>query len=71
MLQLFRGSYHGDGHRQYLKNVYVRKRFLERSIATFSFDGPGQGEGEYDFHMCPEYEEPVAAVIKTQKNRIN
>mgnify|MGYP001485960352 CR=1 FL=1 len=37
--------------------------FLERGIATFAFDGPGQGEGEYDFTMCPEYEKPVAAVI--------
>ncbi len=43
------------------------KDFLERGIATFSFDGPGQGEGEYDFHMCPEYEEPVAAVISKLK----
>lgn len=41
--------------------------FLERGIATFSFDGPGQGEGEYEFFMCPEYEKPVEAVISRLK----
>ena len=47
--------------------------FLERGIATFAFDGPGQGEGEFDFLMCPEYEKPVAAVISKLKhiNKIN
>ena len=38
-------------------------RFLARGLATFAFDGPGQGEGEYDFPLCPEYERPVKAVI--------
>ncbi|MDG2187263.1 MAG: alpha/beta hydrolase [Hyphomicrobiales bacterium] len=37
--------------------------FLERGIATLAFDGPGQGEGEYDAPICPEYEGPVSAVI--------
>lgn len=38
-------------------------RFLARGLATLAFDGPGQGEGEYDFPICPEYEKPVGAVI--------
>jgi 2,6-dihydroxypseudooxynicotine hydrolase len=38
-------------------------RFLVRGLATLAFDGPGQGEGEYDFPLCPEYEQPVKAVV--------
>ena len=38
-------------------------RFLARGLATLAFDGPGQGEAEYDFAICPEYEKPVKAVI--------
>jgi len=38
-------------------------RFLKRGLATLAFDGPGQGEAEYDFAILPEYEKPVAAVI--------
>jgi len=38
-------------------------RFLARGLATLSFDGPGQGEAEYEFALCPEYEKPVAAVF--------
>ncbi len=37
--------------------------FLNRGLATFSFDGPGQGEAEYDLPIHPAYEEPVAAVV--------
>ena len=37
--------------------------FLDRGIATLAFDGPGQGESEYLAPICPEYEEPVSAVI--------
>jgi len=37
--------------------------FLERGMATLAFDGPGQGEAEYDLPIRPEYEAPVAAVI--------
>ena len=43
--------------------------FLDRGMATLTFDGPGQGEAEYDLVICPEYEKPVQAVIdyiKTQ-----
>jgi len=37
--------------------------FLERGLATLAFDGPGQGEGEYDFAIRGDYEAPVKAVI--------
>ena len=51
--------------------------FLNRGMATLTFDGPGQGEAEYDLPICPEYEKPVQAVIEfvhtrkeLDKNRI-
>lgn len=44
-------------------------RFLVRGLATFAFDGPGQGEAEYDFALCPEYELPVKAVIDELEKR--
>ena len=37
--------------------------FHARGMATLTFDGPGQGEGEYDFPITPEYEKPVGAVL--------
>ena len=46
-------------------------RFLTRGLATFAFDGPGQGEGEYDFALCPEYEKPVKAVIDCLEKRMD
>jgi 2,6-dihydroxypseudooxynicotine hydrolase len=44
-------------------------RFLKRGLATLAFDGPGQGEAEYDFPICPEYEKPVGAVIDYLESR--
>jgi dienelactone hydrolase len=44
-------------------------RFLKRGLATLAFDGPGQGEAEYDFAICPEYEKPVKAVIDWLETR--
>ena len=44
-------------------------RFLARGLATLAFDGPGQGEGEYDFGLCPEYEKPVKSVIDFLETR--
>jgi len=38
-------------------------RFLARGLATLSFGRAGQGEAEYDFALCPEYEKPVKAVF--------
>lgn len=37
--------------------------FLARGIATLVFDGPGQGEGEYDFAIRGDYEVAVTAVL--------
>ncbi len=37
--------------------------FLERGIATFSVDGPGQGEAEYDLPIRGDWEVPGAAII--------
>jgi dienelactone hydrolase len=37
--------------------------FLERGMATLAFDGPGQGEAEYDMPIRGDYEAPVQAVI--------
>jgi 2,6-dihydroxypseudooxynicotine hydrolase len=37
--------------------------FLARGIATFSVDGPGQGEAEYDLAIRGDWEVPGAAVI--------
>jgi 2,6-dihydroxypseudooxynicotine hydrolase len=37
--------------------------FLARGTATLAFDGPGQGEGEYDFAIRGDYEVAVKAVI--------
>ncbi len=44
-------------------------RFLARGLATLAFDGPGQGEAEYDFALCPEYEKPVKAVFDFLETR--
>lgn len=45
--------------------------FLARGIATLAFDGPGQGEGEYDFAIRGDYEVAVRAVadfIETRRD---
>lgn len=39
------------------------QRFLDRGVATFAFDGPGQSEGSYDFVIEPAYEQVVSAVV--------
>ena len=43
--------------------------FLARGMATLAFDGPGQGEAEYDLPIHPAYEEPVAAVLDYLETR--
>ncbi|MGH8642613.1 MAG: alpha/beta hydrolase family protein, partial [Burkholderiales bacterium] len=43
--------------------------FLTRGIATLTFDGPGQGEGEYDFAIRGDYEAPVKAVVDFVETR--
>src|SRR6266536_250517 len=37
--------------------------FLERGLATFSVDGPGQGEAEYDLPIRGDWEVPGAAIV--------
>jgi dienelactone hydrolase len=37
--------------------------FLERGLATFSVDGPGQGEVEYTLPIRPDWEVPAAALL--------
>lgn len=37
--------------------------FLDRGIAVLVFEGPGQGEAQYDFGIRGDYEVPVSAVI--------
>ncbi|HLJ51961.1 MAG TPA: prolyl oligopeptidase family serine peptidase, partial [Rhizomicrobium sp.] len=39
------------------------RSFLDRGIATLVFEGPGQGEAQYDFAIRGDYEVPVGAVI--------
>jgi pimeloyl-ACP methyl ester carboxylesterase len=39
------------------------KVFLERGLATFSFDGPGQGESGFETHIRPDYEAAVSAAL--------
>ncbi len=43
--------------------------FLNRGLATLAFDGPGQGEGEYDFAIRHDYEVPVGAVFDFLETR--
>jgi dienelactone hydrolase len=38
--------------------------FLERGMATFSVDGPGQGEAEYDLAIRGDWEVPGAAIVE-------
>ncbi|MGH2697581.1 MAG: alpha/beta hydrolase family protein [Actinomycetota bacterium] len=38
--------------------------FLERGIATFSVDGPGQDEAEYDLAIRGDWEVPGAAIVE-------
>jgi dienelactone hydrolase len=37
--------------------------FLDRGLATFSVDGPGQGEAEYDLAIRPDWEIPGAVIL--------
>lgn len=45
------------------------RNFLERGIATLAFDGPGQGEAEYEFPIRGDYEVPVKAVFDWLETR--
>ena len=41
----------------------LEDEFLKRGLATFSFDGPGQGTTWRQMKLRPDYEKPVAAVL--------
>jgi pimeloyl-ACP methyl ester carboxylesterase len=41
----------------------VEDSFLERGIATFSVDGPGQGEAEYDLPIRGDWSQPGEALL--------
>jgi len=41
----------------------VENVFLDRGMATFSLDGPGQGETGYSTTIRPDFEAPVAAAL--------
>jgi 2,6-dihydroxypseudooxynicotine hydrolase len=41
----------------------TERLFLERGLATFSVDGPGQGEAEYDLPIRGDWEVPGAAIL--------
>ena len=43
--------------------------FLARGMATLTFDGPGQGEAEYDFAIRGDYEAPVKMVVDFVESR--
>ena len=43
--------------------------FLARGVATLIFEGPGQGEAQYDFPIRGDYEVPVKAVIDFVEKR--
>jgi 2,6-dihydroxypseudooxynicotine hydrolase len=45
------------------------RTFLARGLATLAFDGPGQGEAEYDFPIRGDYEVPVARVLDWVERR--
>lgn len=41
----------------------TERTFLDRGLATFSVDGPGQGEAEYDLPITAAWEDPGRALI--------
>ncbi|MBV9556981.1 MAG: prolyl oligopeptidase family serine peptidase [Pseudolabrys sp.] len=43
--------------------------FLNRGMSTLIFDGPGQGEGQYDWPIRGDYEVPVKAVLDYVETR--
>ena len=44
--------------------------FLARGVATLIFEGPGQGEAQYDFPIRGDYEVPVKAVHRFRREAI-
>ena len=48
---------------------YWENVFLERGLATFSLDGPGQGECGYSSHIRPDYEAAISCALDTLTRR--
>ncbi len=48
---------------------YWENVFLERGMATFSLEGPGQGECGYNSHIRPDYEAAIACALDTLTKR--
>ncbi len=48
---------------------YWEEVFLERGLATFSLDGPGQGECGYTSHVRPDYEVAVSCLLDALAGR--
>jgi 2,6-dihydroxypseudooxynicotine hydrolase len=44
--------------------------FLQRGLATFSFDGPGQGETWFQLGMIADYERATSAVVDYLATRV-
>lgn len=47
----------------------ARAGFLDRGMAVFSIDGPGQGEMSLSTHIRPDFEAPVSAAIDYLETR--
>lgn len=47
----------------------LQEVFLRRGTATYSLDGPGQGEAEYDLPLVPDWERVATAVVDTLQAR--
>jgi len=52
---------------------YWENVFLKRGLATFSLDGPGQGECGYHSHIRPDYEAAVSTALDalTKRNDVD
>jgi len=48
---------------------YWENVFLKRGLATFSLDGPGQGECGYTSHIRPDYEAAVSTALDVLTKR--
>ena len=48
---------------------YWENVFLKRGLATFSLDGPGQGECGYSSYIRPDYEAAISAVLDILTHR--
>jgi 2,6-dihydroxypseudooxynicotine hydrolase len=45
------------------ESYLVENRFLANGVATFSFDGPGQGEAYFERRLVPDFERYTSAIL--------